>query len=544
MLTGWFALLQHPILHGAGVAAYKEQPFHSDSMAKPLVYARIINSTPIDIHLDLGTRQTALERSKIAATIEIPEQPVDIRSESELDPVRAKYEELKSFADRYTKCAAILKPYIDNYSKIIVRFNSGEILYSKSWITKDYYDLILKRQKEADEAFRKQQKARMEEMRIEREKEEAFAKSQREKGLELYRNEWLPRAEALKRLKTDREELIAWEKIKAKSILSSVYSIFQVLDNGMLIKPHQGQLENSGINVEIAFLSGVIESAAADGDLYKGDLYWCGNYSYQTKGGSDSTVNAYCLDKTEAIKKVRQILFESEEHEEEGKAGESNPKIASELPEPLKGAESSGSGFFVGTEGYFVTNAHVVNDAKNIFIYYNEGMHPAEVVKVSKIVDLALLKVSLKVIGLEISSDEPQPGNDVFALGYPAPRLQGLDVKVTKGVISSTKGLDDDDTQFQIDAAVQPGNSGGPLCDSTGRVIGVVVAGLNQIAVANAAGFIPQNVNYGIKANEVSALLRTKSIKDSVPNDAGMKADNQANVIKMASSRTGLVIIK
>ena len=530
--------------HGAGVAAYKEQPFHADSMARPIVYAKIISSSPIDVRLDLGGRQTALDRSRVAGLVEIPEQPRYVRNEVELEPVVLKHKELSQFAGRYTNCSAILKPYIDSYQKMIERFEGGEILFDKSWISKEHYGHILKRQQESEEAARRQDAARMEQLRIERQKQEAYAKTQREKGLELYRGEWLPRAQALARLEEDRQDGVAREQVRTKSIFGSVYTIFQVLREGMLIKPLKGQLENSGINVEIAFLAGVVEASAADGDFYKGDLYWCGNFTYQNAAGIDSTVNAYCLNKTDAIHRVRQFLLRKAGLGRDPSMGGPLSGSGPDSDGPLRGAKSSGSGFFVGTDGYFITNAHVVNEAAGVSIYYNGNVHRAEVVKVSKMVDLALLKIPLKVDGFEISIGEPRSGVDVYVLGYPAPRLQGLDVKVTKGVISSTKGLQDDDTQFQIDAAVQPGNSGGPICDSFGRLIGVVVAGLNQIAIANTAGFIPQNVNYGIKASEVSALLRTKSVEDVVPKAADPTTNDQASFIKTASGKTGLVIVQ
>ena len=85
---------------------------------------------------------------------------------------------------------------------------------------------------------------------------------------------------------------------------------------------------------------------------------------------------------------------------------------------------------------------------------------------VSKAADLALLKIDLKVDGLAIESTEAKPGIDVFAVGFPRPNVQGLAAKVTKGVISSSKGMNDDDTIYQIDTAIQPGNSGGPLCSA------------------------------------------------------------------------------
>ena len=74
------------------------------------------------------------------------------------------------------------------------------------------------------------------------------------------------------------------------------------------------------------------------------------------------------------------------------------------------------------------------------------------------------------------------------------------DGKVTKGIISANRGLGDDRGQFQMDAAVQPGNSGGPVYDANGNIVGVVVAQLNKLKFAKAIGSLPENVNFGIKA--------------------------------------------
>ena len=76
-------------------------------------------------------------------------------------------------------------------------------------------------------------------------------------------------------------------------------------------------------------------------------------------------------------------------------------------------------------------------------------------------------------------------------------------IKVTKGIVSAVRGLGDDSSQFQMDAAVQPGSSGGPIYDGNGNIVGVVIAQLNNLKFAKMTGSMSENVNFGIKASTV-----------------------------------------
>jgi S1-C subfamily serine protease len=78
---------------------------------------------------------------------------------------------------------------------------------------------------------------------------------------------------------------------------------------------------------------------------------------------------------------------------------------------------------------------------------------------------------------------------------------------VTKGEISSQTGFQDDPRQWQISVPIQPGNSGGPLCDENGNLIGIVESTLDAIKMAKMAGEIPQNVNYAVKSSYILPLL-------------------------------------
>ena len=113
-------------------------------------------------------------------------------------------------------------------------------------------------------------------------------------------------------------------------------------------------------------------------------------------------------------------------------------------------------------------------------------------------------------------------------------------IKVTKGIVSSNKGMGDDRGQFQMDAAVQSGNSGGPIYDENGNIVGVVVAQLNKLKVAKAIGSLPENVNFGIKASTVRQFLTSAGIPTKWSNRTERKSFRE--VAQIAKNQTVMVV--
>jgi S1-C subfamily serine protease len=163
---------------------------------------------------------------------------------------------------------------------------------------------------------------------------------------------------------------------------------------------------------------------------------------------------------------------------------------------------STGTSFLVAPDGWLVTNYHVIEDAKDIAIVVDGERHPASVEFGDKDNDIALLKAS--VSGLAIPFRRPGTNTvvaeDVMTLGYPLVRLQGQSLKASFGRVNALSGYDDDPRFFQIDVPIQPGNSGGPLINDQGELVGVVTATLSQVAALRQSGVLPQNVNYAIKS--------------------------------------------
>ena len=106
--------------------------------------------------------------------------------------------------------------------------------------------------------------------------------------------------------------------------------------------------------------------------------------------------------------------------------------------------------------------------------------------------------------------------------------------------MSANRGLGDDTGQFQIDAAVQPGNSGGLIYDENGNIVGVVVSQLNKINFAKITGSIPENVNFGIKASTVRQFLNASGLPTKWSKRS--KSMSTRELAKIAKNQTVMVV--
>lgn len=204
-----------------------------------------------------------------------------------------------------------------------------------------------------------------------------------------------------------------------------------------------------------------------------------------------------------------------------------------------RNALSTGTGFFIATNGYLVTNAHVVNDYDTLEIRDQTGQaFSAAVIAIDKQRDLALLKVSGTFPALYIDQlGKPTKGQRVLTIGYPQVSIQGSESKVTDGVISSLSGIRNNDDWFQISVPIQGGNSGGPLINENGLVIGVVVATVNAQKFLSITGNLPQNINYAIKTRVLLSFLDEQHIRIS-------PASTKKQTVEAVDRATVLVIAK
>jgi S1-C subfamily serine protease len=172
--------------------------------------------------------------------------------------------------------------------------------------------------------------------------------------------------------------------------------------------------------------------------------------------------------------------------------------------------DQTGTGFVVSSSGHIVTNAHVVDGCVGDIQGNLTGEAPVKLRLVSsdETNDLALLQASGSFRGVAMIKDKAvHSGDSVVAIGFPYHGLLTSDFTVTTGIVSSLSGIMNNTRYLQISAAVQPGNSGGPLLASTGEVVGVVAAKLNALKIAKATGDIPENINFAIKTGALRDFL-------------------------------------
>jgi len=258
-----------------------------------------------------------------------------------------------------------------------------------------------------------------------------------------------------------------------------------------------------------------------------------GTHTYLTKGGEALTVPVY--DPGMPVGPLREKVVTMEGRPATG------PKGGPSSDEPY----GNGSGFFISEDGLFISNAHVVANATKIEVRTGAGKQRATVLQIDKEKDLALLRVTIpkgSVPALTISTNVATLGAQVFTIGYPMVELQGSRPKFTDGRVSSLAGFRDDPDQMQISVPVQPGNSGGPLVDMNGDIMGVVVGRMNDLKVIKIAGSVPQNVNYAVKGATLIQFLNAN--KALVPNlkFGGAPRRTQEEAIQLVEKASGLVL--
>jgi len=184
-----------------------------------------------------------------------------------------------------------------------------------------------------------------------------------------------------------------------------------------------------------------------------------------------------------------------------------------EPDKPLEGLQ--GTAFVITSEGHLLTCAHVLGDAAAATVWIGDRKYEADILSRDTEKDVAVLKLrnihGERLTPLAFRRDNRYSiGEDVSTIGFPISNLLGTGARYSKGSLSAASGLKGNLSQLQISTQLQPGNSGGPLFDKQGNVLGIVNQTLNPWRLAQeTGGALPQNVNFAIKGDVVLDYLKT-----------------------------------
>lgn len=297
--------------------------------------------------------------------------------------------------------------------------------------------------------------------------------------------------------------------------------MFQITDDGSLVDTTPGSSSYTLIFVKN------LPNTIGDKDFVSFTVIADGTYSYINKLGDSRTVRQYNFGRICSRDEIpASVLAGDKAFDASPIRGKPAVDVLGKLPES-DDLVASGSGFFISSDGYFITNDHVVRNARKVKVKIGTNDWSAVVLREDVTNDLALLKVNGTFKALPISAGDATLGQPVFTIGFPDIKLQGTEPKYTDGKISSLAGLRDDPLEYQVSVPVQPGNSGGPLVDQVGNVCGVIVARLDDMAALASVGSLPQNVNYAIKGSVLRKFLaQSPEIKQAVADDTDGNAVN------------------
>ena len=209
--------------------------------------------------------------------------------------------------------------------------------------------------------------------------------------------------------------------------------------------------------------------------------------------------------------------------------------------------KGNGSGFFISKSGYIATNYHVIEDAIEIEVEYINNQknykYKAEIIQTDPYNDLAILKIkdsefkNLASIPYNFKTRSSDVGSSVFALGFPmALSGMGKEIKFTDGKISSKTGFNGDIRTYQTTTPIQGGNSGGPLFDYKGNLVGI-----NSAKISSSKA---DNVSYSIKSSYLNNLMDVLPESVSIPSDTSLSTKSLTDLIKILSNYVVLIKVK
>ena len=192
-------------------------------------------------------------------------------------------------------------------------------------------------------------------------------------------------------------------------------------------------------------------------------------------------------------------------------------------------AASSGTGFYVSNTGHIISNHHVVEGCNTVKLTFKGKEISADVLAVDKMNDLAILKADLTPSKVySVATEDASLLEDIIIAGYPLGKKVSAAIKTSKGSITALAGYGDNYSEFQTDAALNQGNSGGPIMDQKGNVVGVAVANYGKQAGV-------ESFNFGIKSSTLKTFANANGLKFLPPNNRDLSNKDLGQLITEAT---------
>ena len=177
-------------------------------------------------------------------------------------------------------------------------------------------------------------------------------------------------------------------------------------------------------------------------------------------------------------------------------------------------AAASGSGFFVSKKGHIISNHHVIDGCEATKISFKGKEIEATILAVDRANDLAILRANIAPDHVyPVATEDPELLEDIIIAGYPLGKKVSSAVKTSKGSVTSLAGFGDNYSEFQTDAALNQGNSGGPIINQKGNIVGVAVANFGRKSGV-------ESFNFGIKSSTLRTFASANGLKFLRPNNA------------------------